>query len=560
MEKIEFYNNNKVELSDDVFINELSAYGKYLEEMSSSIEKHQSIEEIRALDMQRKDLKADIADKILNAFEKQDPHDPVYQYFVRFYEKIFNKPFDKNTSLYDATIQTHQYIKNIFDRMMLDRHPLYEEHEDYEAADKEFIETRDEYKRLKPIIEAYFEPQGIVGYKQKREPSLLEAAVASAHLMKIKEKIITNLSDKTDAIIIAGSLNWGMFYETRGPGLSRRFTEGKWEEGNFHEQYTIQTDENNEKNIAREKVIDDLSDVDIVLVASPGENIEEIYNTVLEDMEDNRKAVNEKVIKKFVELIKDANIPEEQKPVSINIDFATTEGFRGQMIIFSNNGFKNLYRFNINDLEKIYLDGKEPSPLFHEEQIATVLDMNNGEKDKVRAHVFFHPNLDYKEGKLEDIQKTSIKEFQQALIGGKRIIGQYYNKPIGDAELVDEEQDRYGQFITKYYPFGGFLLEQQKQFGSYFLGINPDNMVLGENFNSKSTEVSDIAKTVKTSYFERIAKEHQEKNGFSREDIKKQNPDIIFGPYISRWARLPKHSREKLFLEFKQYVEKTESN
>jgi len=77
------------------------------------------------------------------------------------------------------------------------------------------------------------------------------------------------------------------------------------------------------------------------------------------------------------------------------------------MIIFNNNGFKNLYRFNINDLEKIYLEGKEPSPLFHEEQVATVLDMNNGEEDKVRAHVFFHPNLDYKEGKLEDIQKTA---------------------------------------------------------------------------------------------------------------------------------------------------------
>ena len=535
MEKIEFYNNNtEVESSDDVFANELSAYKKSLEEISSSIEKHQSIEEIRALDMQRKDLKADMADKILNAFEKQDPHDPVYQYLIRFYEKIFNKPFDENTSLCDATIQIYQYIKNIFNRITLSRHPLYEEHEDCEAADEEFIEARDEYKRLKPIIEAYLEPQSIVGYRQKREPSLLEATVASAYLMKIREKIITNLSDKTDAIIIAGSLNWGMFYETRGPGLSRRFTEGEWEEGNFHEQYTVQTDENNEKNIAREKVIDDLSDVDIVIVASPGENIEEIYDTVFEDMKDNRKAVNEKVIKKFVELIKDINISEEQKPVSINIDFATTEGFRGQMIIFNNNGFKNLYRFNINDLEKIYLEGKEPSPLFHEEQVATVLDMNNGEEDKVRAHVFFHPNLDYKEGKLEDIQKTSIKEFQQALIGGKRIIGQYYNKPVGDAELVDGEKNKYGQFIMKYYPFGGFLLEQQKQFGSYFLGINPDNMVLGENFNSKSTEVSDIAKTVKTNYFERIAKEHQEKNGFSKEDIKKQNPDIIFGPYISR--------------------------
>lgn len=555
MEKVELYKQSaETEHLEQNHIEwQLSKYGNILKEMTAAIDNEEPTNKIKEIDNQRRDLKADIADNMIQAFETNDPDNKTFEYLSKLYEQIMEKPLESNVSLREAVIEVYEYIKSVFDDAILWRHTG--EDEDHPFKD----DARNEYKRLKPIIEAYLDPQNIVSYKERREPSILEALVATARLMEIREEITKNLNDKTDAIIMAGSLNWGAFYETRGPGLSRRNTDGEFESGDFHKQYTIKN-ENAMEMIYKETIINDLSDVDMVVVANEKENIQEIYDTIFKNAKDPNVAINQKLIYKFKEMISDENIPPEEKPVSINFDFGTKEGFRAQIILFSNDGFQNLYSFDINKLEDIYGKGEGATPMYHEKQKVEIMDFQNGMKGSAYANIFFHPNLDYKEGDLKEIgKKLTSKEFQQALIGGKRVIGQYHTMPIGDPIPVDSEQNIYGQYMTKYYPFGGFLLEENEKYGSYFLGINPDNMILGKNINTHTSEISNACEKVKNDYFKRIAFEQKQKNNLSNEDLKYSKPDIIFGPYISRWSRLPKHQKEGLFAEFKAYLEMEEA-
>lgn len=532
----------------------LSDYQVILAELSKKIKDGADYAIIKEIEKNRKEVKSKIVEKIIDGFRYQQEDNENFTCLKALCQEVLNRPYPAGSDLFETSIDAFEYAKNLINQL------AYKRHEIKQTDPEHYKFLLSEYQRLKPYLNQYLEPQNIVTYKNKREPSIWEAIIATARLTKLKEQIVENIGDKTDAVIIAGSLNWGTFYDTRGTGMARSLIDGIFKEGNFREQFSLLTSEQGGLKVKKEIKEDEPSDVDVVIVAEPDENIRKIYKAIFKDKKDPKAEINTKIIEKFEAMLKDDSMPNEKKPVSINLDFVGESGYVGQMIIFSNRGFKTLYRFDVNDLEKIYSfsqeEIKKKGPLYYEEQEVEIVDADTGKLEKSTANVFFHPNLDYIQGTPEEIEKKvkKPKEFQQALIGGKRLIGKYPVRKVGEPVLLDPDKKVYGQYLMKYYPFGGFMEESGGTLGSYFLGINTDNMIIGNNSGRQDTEASRLGKDFKFKYFERIRQEQLKNNNLTTGELLTSKAKDVFGPFLSRWSRMPKHSRKNLFNEFREYL------
>ncbi len=534
--------------------------------LSEAIEKYQSLvsqigdmvdaeagyEDTKTVNFERKFLKSRISEMLIDGFEHQDGSNPNYTHLCSIVETIRNKPVGNSETLEQAVIDAYHHVSDVIDTVAYSESRSSLKNDDPEA----FSAMQAEYSRLKDTIRTYLEPQNLVGKRNRREPSIFEAVVTSAELMTIRDEVIDKVVKDSDAVVVAGSLNWGMFFDTRGPGTKRSFVDGQYRDGDEREQFTMKKGETN--RIVRERLANEMSDVDIVMVAGGTENVREIYEAVFKDKKDPKEALNKQIVARFDEMIHDDSIPEYDKPISMILDYVNDDGFSAQLIIFSNKGFQNMYSYDINALEK---QAKEASPgsIPHVRTKVTLSDLETGEDEgEAEAMLFLHGNLDYKEGTREWLAAKSSKsgQFEQALIGGKRISGTYPTKPIGETIPIDEASGIYGQYFVKYFPFGGFMEQGDSACGSYFLGFNTDNMILGKSVGKEGTDASRIAEEYKFRYFRRIAMEQRVKNNKSTEDLRAASPDSIFGPYLSRWVRIPDHYRKKLFSEFKDFLER----
>ncbi len=530
----------------------LEKYQSLVSKIGDMVDEEAGYEETKTVNFERKFLKSRISEMLIDGFEHQDASNPNYAHLCSVVEEIRNKPVANGETLEQAVIDAYHHVSEVIDAVA---------YSDSRASLKDENPTalstsQAEYSRLKDTIRAYLEPQNLVGKRNRREPSIFEAVVTSAELVTIRDEVIDKVVGGSDAVVVAGSLNWGMFFDTRGPGTKRSYVDGQYREGGEREQFTMKKGETN--RIVRERLANEMSDVDIVIVADESENVRQVYEAVFKDKKDPKEALNKQIVARFDEMIRDDSIPEHDKPISMILDYVNDDGFSAQLIIFSNKGFRNMYSYDINSLEKQAKEGS-PGSIPHVRTRVTLSDLETGEDEgEAEAMLFLHGNLDYKEGTREWLAAKSSKsgQFEQALIGGKRISGTYPTKPIGEAIPVDEANGTYGQYFVKYFPFGGFMEQGDSACGSYFLGFNTDNMILGKSVGKEETESSRIAEEYKFRYFRRIAMEQRLKNNRSTEDLRAASPDSIFGPYLSRWVRIPDHYRRKLFGEFRDFLER----
>lgn len=529
-------------------------YNEKLTRMSGMIDQAANYEDISREDSERKKIKSVIAEKLAGVFDHPNPVDEDYKYLQELVDNIMGE--DLQTDLSDGILQAYDRVSDIINKVAVS-----EERFGLDSQSRAYYIS--EYRRLKPIIREYLEPQNLVKKRNKREPSIFEAIVASVRLTEIKQEILANVADEADLVVVAGSLNWGRFFDTRGTGTTRYMKDSNFEQGDYRNHYEV--DYSGEQPVVNvERKENDLSDVDITIVAKPDNNILEIYQSIFRDRTDQNADKNLKIITKFLELINNSDLDDQDRPVSINLDFVTDSGFTGQLVIFSNNGFRSLYKVDINDLEGIYQGEKTVSDgmPYHKRHAVKIKDFGNGNEDTGEAELFFHPNLDYREGSLDTVRKkaSATGNFEQALIGGKQIYSEYPTKPVGEPILIDEDQGIYGQYYIKYYPFGGFYQDKTQEFGSYFLGFNPDNLILGQIALDNGDEIAEIAREFKERYFKRIIHEQKKLNGIKASDLRDMPAKVLFGPYLSRWARIPEYQRKKLFDEFNSYIEKTEGS